>query len=224
MLRTMNPWAILRQLFREAGHVVRARWRVLTFALLGVVVGVVLLIPHDRSWNEWLVNGRTEPWISLARQFSYWGDIHTGTAIICGAIWLFGWWQRRPQWRAAALAAMLAASCAGVEVVSLRFLLGRPRPRARVADSLRGPSFNSDWASFPSGHAATAFGTAGALLGTMPMVGIPVLAGAGGVVWSRLYNNAHYPSDVWAGACIGWLHGLVFAAAARRVARPIAQS
>jgi undecaprenyl-diphosphatase len=101
--------------------------------------------------------------------------------------------------------------------------LGRPRPKIGAADGLYGPSFNWRYASFPSGHSSVAFGTAGALLATLPPVGVPVFVVAGGVGWSRLYNGAHYPSDVWAGAWIGLLNGLVFAAAARRLMRPVVQ-
>lgn len=221
MLLAMNPWPIVRQLFVEAGRIARQHRRALVRALLGVALGVVVLLAFDHPWNDWLLRDQPEAWVTLADRFSYWGDFHTGTFIICGAIWLAGWWRQLPRWRVAALAAVLAAACAGLEVVALRFVLGRPRPSEQVADGLRGLRLHSGYASFPSGHSATSFGTAGALVALVPPVGIPVMIGASGVVWSRLYKSAHYPSDVWAGACIGLLHGLIFAAAARRLLRPV---
>jgi len=218
MLRPMNPWALIR----EAGRVARDRWRTMLLAVAVLALGVALLVPHDVAWHRWLCEHRHEPWIGLARRLSYWGDL-LGTLIVCGVIWLVGWWRQRSRWRVAVVAAVLAACCAGLEVVSLRFVLGRPRPSTRVADGLRGPSLDWRYASFPSGHSSVAFGTAGALLVALPPVGVPVLIGAGGVSWSRVYNGAHYPSDVWAGAWFGLLNGFVFGAAARRLLRPVKQ-
>jgi membrane-associated phospholipid phosphatase len=224
MLPGMNLWTMLRQLFAATGAVVRDHRRALLGAVLGVALGVGFLLPHDRAWNRWIVSDRHQPWQGWARQLSFWGDYSTGTLLLCAVIWLAGTTCRRPQWRLVALATLLAASVAGLEAVTLRYGLGRARPSTNVADRLYGPSTDWRYASFPSGHAATSFGTAGVLLVAAPPVGIPVLLGAGGVVWSRLYTNVHYPSDVWAGACLGLLHGIVFAAAARRLLRPVIHS
>lgn len=68
-------------------------------------------------------------------------------------------------------------------------------------------------ASFPSGHTAVSFAAAGALYGA----GSPhwrwaaVIAALMG--FSRLYLYVHWPSDVLAGAVIGWLCGLAGAKA-----------
>ncbi len=224
MVHFMNPWPEVKGLLagaRSAAY--ERRWR-LVLAIVVMMMGVGLLLPHDWKWNRWLVTDRQDSWLGLAKQLSFWGDYPIGILLPCTTIWVLGWWRERPQWRTVALATLLAASFAGAEASLVRFVTGRPRPNTKVADRLHGPSLNRDYASFPSAHTAAAFGAAGALLGVTPPVGVPVLIGAAGVGWSRLYKGVHYPSDVWAGAWLGLVNGLVFAVAARRLLRPIVQS
>ena len=98
----------------------------------------------------------------------------------------------------------------------LRLTLGRPRPGTNFEHRLHGPSTEHDLHSFPSAHTGTAFGAGVALLVALPPVGVPAVVVSGCVGWSRLYLEAHYPSDVWAGMWIGLLNGVVFGLAARR--------
>ena len=63
---------------------------------------------------------------------------------------------------------------------------------------------------------AKEFGTATALAVAAPAVGIPALAGAALVGWSRMYVREHYLTDVIVGASIGTFFGLAFGMAARR--------
>lgn len=61
---------------------------------------------------------------------------------------------------------------------------------------------------FPSGHAATAFAVAAALIGWAPARRRWwILASASGVGASRIVLNAHFLSDVLGGALFGWWAG-----------------
>lgn len=65
-------------------------------------------------------------------------------------------------------------------------------------------------ASFPSGHAASAFAAAMVIFkGTEKHIGIPVLVLAIAISFSRLYVGVHYPSDVLAGVAIGAIVGFL---------------
>jgi membrane-associated phospholipid phosphatase len=110
----------------------------------------------------------------------------------------------------------LVSGVVGSQVI--KHLVGRARPR--LID-LVGPfhfapfSFKAVMASFPSGHAVTAFTTASALGLFAPRLRILLYLIAIAVGISRLFLRAHYPSDVIAGAAIGlastWLVGGAFA-------------
>lgn len=68
--------------------------------------------------------------------------------------------------------------------------------------------------SFPSGHTASCFAAAGALLFTYKKIGIPIVAFAVIMGFSRMYLFVHFPTDVIAGAALGllmaWVTVLIF--------------
>lgn len=125
---------------------------------------------------------------------------------------------RRAVRAAAALYVFLAVALAGALAVTAKYLFGRARPNV-FAET--GPyafdivSFDARWASFPSGHAATAMALATALAMLFPRARFVFLCAGFWVAVSRLVTRAHYPSDVLAGCLLGallaWLLSRAFA-------------
>jgi membrane-associated phospholipid phosphatase len=108
---------------------------------------------------------------------------------------------------------------AGLAVQVVKHVIGRARPR--YLDTL-GPyhfdafSLKASFASFPSGHATTAFAVAGAIGLIWPkarpwLLGLALLIGL-----SRILLGAHYPSDVVAGAALGLASAIGVAGLAAR--------
>jgi len=65
---------------------------------------------------------------------------------------------------------------------------------------------HSRWnSSFPSGHAAGAFSLASILSTRYPHFTVPFYTAATAIGISRVYLGSHYPSDVIAGALIGYV-------------------
>ncbi|MBC8051092.1 MAG: phosphatase PAP2 family protein [Chitinophagales bacterium] len=106
--------------------------------------------------------------------------------------------------------ALIFASVAatGLIVNALKLAIGRARPKlfeAVGAVEFSPFSGSSDFASFPSGHAANIFALAVALGFLLPRVRYILLALAAVVAVSRFMTAKHYLTDVIAGAAIGWL-------------------
>lgn len=118
----------------------------------------------------------------------------------------------------------LGIPLAAAVVEGLKIVVHRPRPWA--VDPMFGPPPAHVTLSFPSGHAAMAFALATALSLRWPKGRAGWFGVATLVALSRLALGLHWPTDVAAGALIGW--GVVRAAARieqavrRRAAGPAA--
>ena len=122
--------------------------------------------------------------------------------------------------RCAASAGLLAIGLASaVTNLGLKPLAGRRRPMRsdnhRVSGSRRVRRPIS--ASFPSGHAASAFAFASAAGESAPATWLPLHLSATLVGYSRVHTGVHYPSDVAVGAVVGALCGWTV----RRLAGPM---
>jgi len=100
-----------------------------------------------------------------------------------------------------AIASILAS---GIITPTLKFVIGRERPNESVSSTAFDPFSGSD-NSFPSGHATQAFAVASVISAHSDQVWVSVTAYtlAGLVGFARIYHNAHWTSDVTAGALIG---------------------
>jgi membrane-associated phospholipid phosphatase len=107
-----------------------------------------------------------------------------------GAVWLGLSLLRRDRRAFGVVLAALLANTAIKQVVR--------RPRPDLGPELSPLSSVISSLSYPSAHAATSFAGAGALGGG------PLYAAAGLMALTRPYLGVHYPSDVVAGAALGW--------------------
>jgi undecaprenyl-diphosphatase len=130
----------------------------------------------------------------------------------------YGDWGRRRTAQftdaAAAMAYVFAAVAAsGIAVNIIKLMVGRARPRH--FDTLGHLAFDpfagtSAFASFPSGHAATAFSAGLALAFLIPRLRWAMLALASWVAVSRVAISVHYLTDIAVGSAIGALCALYF--------------
>lgn len=119
---------------------------------------------------------------------------------------------RRDAW--AVTLFFLCISLTGLLADFLKPMLGRARPKLLEQEGLYGffPfTTGADYASMPSGHATTVFALAAVLMSALPRAPwattarLAILAYAVVVALSRVMVNAHFLSDVVAGAAAGWL-------------------
>lgn len=121
--------------------------------------------------------------------------------------------------RAASTGLLAIGLASAVTNLGLKPLARRRRPMRSdnhgVSDSRRVRRPIS--ASFPSGHAASAFAFASAAGESAPATWVPLHLAATLVGYSRVHTGVHYPSDVAVGAMVGAFCGWTV----RRLAGPV---
>lgn len=198
---------------------------VANWAALAVTAGLLLAImldPHLYAWQKTLPAGLVGFFrilTDLGR--SHWILISTGiyflTCLLLDASTLPARTRMRRAVRATAAGyVFLAVAASGIIANLIKLLVGRARPK--LFEDAGSYAFNwfagdSDWASFPSGHATTAmaFGVALALL--FPRLRWAFLSLGFWIAFSRMVVRAHYPSDVLAGCLLGGLTAWLLARA-----------
>jgi undecaprenyl-diphosphatase len=183
---------------------------------------------HDRAWldamHAWPGYDHAAAH-KVAWYLGTFGDYPTYNLPLALLIWIYGAVTHSSTWRRIAIVAFLGASLAGLFDDCFRLTLGRARPDAHMPDQFYGPAyaFSGGFQSFPSGHAASTFGAAVALLMTEWRLGLLATLIACGVVWARMELYRHYPSDVVVGSIVGIYFGLLvgYGARARRPAPPL---
>jgi undecaprenyl-diphosphatase len=105
----------------------------------------------------------------------------------------------------------LAIAVPGLAVSILKRIIGRGRPVVAGDDPFAFQFFlwRVEYASFPSGHATTAFAAAVAFGALWPQLRPLLWSYAVAVALSRIVVGAHHPSDVVAGAIAGAVGALL---------------
>jgi undecaprenyl-diphosphatase len=119
-----------------------------------------------------------------------------------GLLWYFG----NDFWKAQSIILLIAIGIMALIVLLLKFTVRRQRPLGNWGDIYR----RTDPHSFPSGHAARAILLATLVTGVGPFwLGAILMLWAPLVALARVALGVHYLSDVFVGAVLGFLGGLV---------------
>lgn len=125
---------------------------------------------------------------------------------VLGGFYLAGKYLHNEKARAVAQEGLISSLiAAGAITPLLKSTIGRSRPSQTEGTFVAG----NGGASFPSGHTTQAFAIASVIASHYDSRVVKTVAYglAGAVGWARMENNAHYGSDVVAGALIGTLVG-----------------
>lgn len=183
--------------------------------LLAAITAGVAVIPWDVSVANWC-RGDHSP-RDIKKLFDLSETFSNGIGVFLIAI-VVGVLDRRGKSRFAWT--LMGGWGAGIVANGLKFLVGRTRPKALLADGAveatattfagwwPGDISSYDLQSFPSAHAATAAGLAVVLSAMYPrgrwvFLLFTLLSG-----WQRVQALAHYPSDVFFGIAVGIAWGL----------------
>ena len=163
-------------------------------------------------------------WHEAAKTFSSWGkgELYAVPAGLAGA-GLFWFWRRHRARFWFSLFAIVAVAGSGLLNSGLKFLFGRARPpRVWPSDASYDYGFHlfhgttAAWQSFPSGHNISAAAAATVLWFVLPRWARPAcVIYVASMMAARMLANAHFFSDVLAGAFLG----VVFTLALRDLMR-----
>ncbi len=187
----------------------------------GFAAATVLAMPFDERLAEWMQQPGRQNNDGLKATASVFRNLaDPGTVVIAGGLYVFGRLDHHETMADIGLhsgEAIVASSVAGWVIKSVA---GRARPRVdihRPTDYKLGRGFGAagDYQSFPSGHTLAAFSLAAAVTAEsgrlwpehQALIGVLTYGGATLSGLSRMYNNAHWASDVLLGAGIGTLAG-----------------
>ena len=119
-------------------------------------------------------------------------------------IYLIGRRLKLEVYKLAAIRGAVAFVLAGLLVRLFKVLVGRPRPRLWEDGIFSlGPTFESGFDSFPSGHTTTIMAVALVLSWHFPRGAPFFMSAAALVAASRLMSGSHFPLDVLGGLALG---------------------
>jgi membrane-associated phospholipid phosphatase len=198
----------------------RTRARSVQCATLALAV-LVAATPADQRLHDFVFRHVVSHELRLlANGFTLLGTTEVTTVGLLGLAALAHRTADVVMWRAS-MGGVAGVLLAGLSTQVVKHVACRARPRvvdgwgvgeaASTAEAARWGFFHwpcfgaKDHHGFPSGHAATAFAAAAALVGWVPdRRRAWLLATAAGVGASRIVLNAHFLSDVLGGALLGW--------------------
>jgi membrane-associated phospholipid phosphatase len=199
------------------------RGRVVQGAVLALTV-LAAVTPADERLHDFVFRHVVSHEARLlANGFTLLGTTEVATIGLLGLGFVAHRGADAAMWQAA-MGGVTGVALAGLGTQVVKHLACRARPRliegwgvgnAPLPDApeLRGffhwPCWRRwNYQGFPSGHAATAFAAAAALVGLAPARRRTwILGPAAGVGASRILLNAHFLSDVLGGALMGWWAG-----------------
>lgn len=168
----------------------------------------VIVFANDEEIKEFSQANRNDLLDSLAVYGESVGGMGGVTAIGAGVI--IGVVLDNEQIKRVSVMAAKTTLVSGMVTRALKMSFHRERPRkADSAYEFHGPAFHNQDVAFPSGHTTQAFAIATVIAheGRQYSPMIPFLAYSAAAIggWSRVNDNAHWASDVVAGALIGHL-------------------
>jgi len=170
-----------------------------------VLLPLLLLIGELVELDTWLFLAVREGYDTAYDDFwRYFTDLGSRTVwlLIVPLLWL----ARKKE---AAVTLLIAILVVAMVTYAMKYAIDRPRPYEVISDVY--PLYLAHDPSFPSGHTMNAFAGAVAVGMRWRKALPPLLVLAAAIGFSRVYIGVHYPLDVFTGAIIGALVGLLAA-------------
>ncbi|MCB9898550.1 MAG: glycosyltransferase family 39 protein [Planctomycetes bacterium] len=165
---------------------------------------MALLWSTDRVTSSWAVSLRGPTLDPLANDLARLGSVGFALSVV-GGLFLAGVVLDRPAWRRLAPRLLGALALTALVVVVLKPTIGRQEAWFHGLPDADAGWIERHWGHFPSTHAALAWCLATFLGCVFPRARRPLFALAVAAAAARVFQGAHLPADVFAGALIGLL-------------------
>lgn len=173
-----------------------------------VSAGTLTFVAFDPEIRDWAQDHRTDSSQEVSDVFE---KIGNGAYLLgfSAAVYAAGeiWYSRGRGLRKTALLSVESLATASALVAVMKFVVGRARPRTGE-DQLTFHMFStsSDYNSFPSGHTAAAFAVATTIAAQTRGAAVDILAYSVATLvgLSRIHDNQHWASSVFAGGALGY--------------------
>ena len=172
--------------------------------ITGITAG---LYTQDQKIQDWVQQNRSSVSDKISEFAKPFGDGRY-TLPGLGALYLYGHFFENQKAQRTALLSLESFVVSGIIVQAIKFIGHRHRPSSgNPYNAWDGPGFSTSNLSFPSGHSSSAFAIATVIASEYPdkafvtplAYGIATLTAL-----SRVNDNAHWVSDVFFGAIIGY--------------------
>ncbi len=186
-------------------------WRTTDWERVGITLaGTAAFLPFDKSLNK-LSQGNQRYYYSVpvvgGRVYGEWYTIGTVTAAFGG----YGILAHDTAAKKIAIELFQAGVYAEAITEILKYVTGRARPLQNEGPYVFHPfNINNVYESFPSGHATSAFALSTVMFRHAHTTFWKIMAfvPAGFTVFSRFYQDWHWPSDLFFGAATGFATGM----------------
>jgi membrane-associated phospholipid phosphatase len=197
-----------------------ARWDASDWITATVITGAAVgLYDNDAKIQTWVQDHKTTTANNI-------GDDVTGlghgkyTPALLGGMYLYGHVAGDGKARKTALLSVESFVLTGIFVQTIKYSTHRHRPNTGDPyHTFDGPSLHGTNAtsSFPSGHGSSAFAVATVIASEYDNAVVPPLAYGVATITAlnRVMHNAHWPSDTFVGAAIGYFTGKAIVASHR---------
>jgi membrane-associated phospholipid phosphatase len=176
---------------------------------LGIIGATGILYWQDQNIRHWFQNRRTSTLDDLSPVVARCGEFFfdVGLLALYGGT---GYLIENEKMKETALLSLESFLVSGAITVGVKVGVGRARPDTGEGKSSFKPfTTDSDYMSFPSGHASDAFSIASVFADMYEnrLVGITAYSIASLVGLQRIYDDKHWASDVLVGAALGTVVG-----------------
>jgi membrane-associated phospholipid phosphatase len=202
-------WAVTKRIPTGPARWGMGEW----FAFSGIVAGGMVLYVFDDDIRKWVQRNPSVAKENLSKYaFEPWGS-GLYPVFLLGGFYIYGIAADNHLARQVALGGVQAFLMTALTTQVIKHLTHRHRPNQDEPPNPRlweGPFTGWEYTAFPSGHTSSAFALATLISSVYRdkiWVGILSYTLATGVAWSRVYDNKHWPSDVFIGAALGFAIG-----------------